>query len=66
MYMRSGVFRGKESSNRIQLSQLVQDLLNFIDLGDTLPWRWGWVDKVGLSVGVSSAHMHAHTHMHAF
>ena len=27
--MSSGLFRGKESSNRIKLSQLVQDLLNF-------------------------------------
>ena len=29
VYMSSGLFRGKESSNRIELSQLVQDLLNF-------------------------------------
>ena len=27
------MFRGKESSNRIELSRLVQDLLNFGDLG---------------------------------
>ena len=27
------MFRGKESSNRIELSQLVQELLNFGDLG---------------------------------
>ena len=27
------MFRGKESSNRIELSQLVQDLLNFGVLG---------------------------------
>ena len=31
--MSSGMFRGKESSNRIELSQLVQDLLNFGVLG---------------------------------
>ena len=31
--MTSGVFRGKESSSRIKLSRLVQDLLNFCDLG---------------------------------
>ena len=29
VYMSSGMFRGKEPSNRIKLSQLVQDLLNF-------------------------------------
>ena len=28
-YMSSGMFRGKESSNRIELSQLIQELLNF-------------------------------------
>ena len=29
VYMSSEMFRGKESSNRIKLSRLVQDLLNF-------------------------------------
>ena len=29
VYMSSGIFRGKESSNRIELSRLVQELLNF-------------------------------------
>ena len=29
VYMSSGMFRGKESSNRIKLSRLVQELLNF-------------------------------------
>ena len=33
VYMSSGMFRGKESLNRIELSRLVQDLLNFGDLG---------------------------------
>ena len=28
-YMSLGMFRGKESLNRIELSRLVQDLLNF-------------------------------------
>ena len=37
----SGMFRGKESSNRIELSQLVQDLLNFGVLGSLLLWGWG-------------------------
>ena len=29
VYMSSGMFRGKESLNRIELSRLVQELLNF-------------------------------------
>ena len=36
------MFRGKESSNRIELSRLVQDLLNFGVLGSL--WLWGWGD----------------------
>ena len=39
------MFRGKESSNRIELSQLVQDLLNFGVLGSLQLWGWvvgGW------------------------
>ena len=39
--MSSVVFRGKESSNRIKLSRLVQDLLNFSVLGSLRLWRWG-------------------------
>ena len=34
------MFRGKESSNRIELSRLVQDLLNFGVWGSL--WLWGW------------------------
>ena len=33
------MFRGKESLNIIELSRLVQDLLNFGDLGCL--WVWG-------------------------
>ena len=33
--------RGKESSNRIELSSLVQDLLNFGVLGSLRVWGWG-------------------------
>ena len=40
------MFRGKESSNRIELSRLVQDLLNFGDLGSL--WLWGVGDGVGV------------------
>ena len=54
VYMSSGMFRGKESSNRIELSQLVQDLLNFGVSGSL--WLWGW--------GVSPTHMHMHAHAH--
>ena len=39
------MFRGKESSNRIELSQLVQDLLNFGVLGSL--WLWGGVRWLG-------------------
>ena len=46
--MSSGMFRGKESSNRIELSRLVQDLLNFGVLGSLRLWGGGgWVDGVG-------------------
>ena len=52
--MSSGVLRGKESSNRIELSRLVQDLLNFGVLGSLWLWGWGvggcgwgWVDVGG-------------------
>ena len=42
------MFRGKESSNRIELSRLVQDLLNFGVLGSLRLWGWGgWVDGGG-------------------
>ena len=41
------MFRGKESSNRIELFQLVQELLNFGVLGSLQLWgvqvgQWGW------------------------
>ena len=44
------MFRGKESSNRIELSRLVQDLLNFGVLG------------VGGGWGVPPTHVHMHVH----
>ena len=64
------MFRGKESSNRIELSRLVQDLLNFAVLGSLRLWGWGgWVDGVwgGWGVPPTHVHMHAHarTHTHA-
>ena len=61
VYMSSGMFRGKESSNRIELSQLVQDLLNLVfwapcsSGGGVGGWGWDWL-------GVPPTHMHMHTH----
>ena len=61
------MFRGKESSNRIELSRLVQDLLNFGVLGSL--WLWG---GAGGCEGVwghgecphTCAHAHTCMHMH--
>ena len=60
------MFRGKESSNRIELSRLVQDLLNFGVLGSLQLWGWGsgWI-RVGGGWGVSPTHVHMHAHAHA-
>ena len=57
------MFRGKESSNRIELSRLVQDLLNFGVLGSLwlLGWGGGWMG-VGGGWGVPPTHMHMHAH----
>ena len=42
------MFRGKESSNRIELSRLVMDLLNFGVSGSLRLLGWGgWVDGGG-------------------
>ena len=63
------MFRGKESSNRIELSQLVQDLLNFGVFGSLWLWGWGgWVDGGGGWLGGAPhtrAHAHTCTHAHA-
>ena len=57
------MFRGKESSNRIELSQLVQDLLNFADLGSLRLWGGGrgWGGCLGAWGGVPP-YMHTHAH----
>ena len=57
------MFRGKESSNRIELSRLVQDLLNFGVLGSLRLWGWGvgWMG-VGVGWGVPPTHVHMHAH----
>ena len=64
------MFRGKESSNRIELSRLVQDLLNFGVLGSLRLLGGGrWVGgHLGACRGVPThthMHTHAHTHTHA-
>ena len=55
------MFRGKESSNRIELSQLVKELLNFGVLGSL--WLWGWgVSFMGCrGWEVPPTHVHMHT-----
>ena len=59
------MFRGKESSNRIELSRLVQDLMKFGVLGSL--WLWGggrWVGGVwGMGV---SPHTCTCTHAHLY
>ena len=63
------MFRGKESSNRIELSRLVQDIefwcfglpaaLGVRGLGG---WGWGWLG--GAPHTCARARMHARTCMH--
>ena len=61
-------FTDFKSLNRIEISWLVQALLNFYWFWGSTPW--GVADGcmgvgVGMGVwGVSHAHTHAHTHMH--
>ena len=62
------MFRGKESSNRIELSRLVMGLLNFGVLGCMRLWgagRYVVGDLGGWEVSpnvCTHMHMHAHTH----
>ena len=58
------MFRGKESSNRIELSQLVQDLLNFGVLGSLRLWGWGG-GCMGVGGGWRVPYTHVHMHTHA-
>ena len=74
VYMSSVVFRGQESSNRIEISWLVQDLLNFGVLGSLLLWVGGdrWVGGCLGAWGCphicahtcACMHMHTHTCIH--
>ena len=63
------MFRGKESLNRIELSRLVQDLLNFGVLGSLWLWGWGGAGWMGWGVVGGAPHKCAHacvcTHTHA-
>ena len=63
--MSSGMFRDKDFSNRIELSQLVQDLQTFGDLGSLRLWGGGrWVGgHLGAWRGVPR-HVHMHVHAH--
>ena len=66
------MFRGKESSNRIELSRLVQDLLNFGVSGSLRLWGGGrWMGGIWGHRGVlphtrtcTRMHVHAHTHIY--
>ena len=68
------MFRGKESSNRIEVCRLVQELLNFGVSGSLQlwggwmgvggfwgvgGWGWGWLGGAPTHI-----HMHMHAHMH--
>ena len=65
VYMSSGMFRGKESSNRIELSRLVQDLLNFGVLGSLRLWGGGrWVGECQGHLGAWRMSPHTCTCMH--
>ena len=60
------MFRGKKFSNRIELSRLVQDLLNFGVLGSLRLWGWGGVGGWGWGVvGGCPPHTCTRTHAHA-
>ena len=56
------MFRDKESSNRIELSRLVQELLNFGVSASLWLWRvgGGWMG-IGDGWGVPPTDMHMHT-----
>ena len=69
VYMSSGMFRGKESSNRLELSWLVQDLLNFGVWAPCGSWEGagGWWGDGGMGVSphmCTCMHTHAHMHTH--
>ena len=64
VYMCAGGFTGTKSSNRIELSRLVQELLNFGVFGSLRLGGEGWVDGVGDGLRVPHTHVHTHAHTH--
>ena len=58
------MFTGKESSNRIKLSRLVQDLLNFGVWAPCSSREWGVCGWGHRGVGCPHTCAHAHTHTH--
>ena len=61
--MSSGMFRGKDFSNRIELSRLDQDILKFHCFGCYPPWGVGvWVDG---GVGGWGQPPHTYARVHA-
>ena len=61
------MLRGKESSNRIELSRLVQDSLNFGESGSLRLWGWGgWVDGGGGWLGVPHTYVHMRVHAYTY
>ena len=63
------MFRGEEYSNRIELSRLVQGLLNFGVLGSLQLWGWGvggWVWGIVGGCPYTCAHARACMHMHVW
>ena len=65
------MFRGKESSNRIELSRLVQDIEFWcfwlpvaLGVGGGGWMGVGWVDGGGVVGGCPPTHVHTHAHAH--
>ena len=67
VYVSLAVFWGKESSNRIEISWLVQDLLNFGVLGSLRLWVdgvvGGYPHTCAHACTCTRAHMHTYTHI---
>ena len=59
------MFRGKESSNRIELSRSVQDLLNFGVLGSCGSGGGEWLGGTPHTCTCMCMHARACTHAHA-
>ena len=62
--MGEGVSTDFKSSNRIEISRLVQVLLNFNWFWGSPLGGWGWVDWDGGGERVHPTHVHTHDHAH--